>query len=89
VNPAKTRVAGAGSRQRVLGAVVNTRPTLPRPERDALLHNCVRHSWTTQTRGHDPATFREHVLGQVAWAASLDPLFGERLQAMAARIDWS
>ena len=46
-------------------------------------------SRTTETRGHDPATFREHVLGQVAWAASLDPLFGERLQAMAARIDWS
>jgi RNA-directed DNA polymerase len=29
------------------------------------------------------------VLGRVAWAASLDPVFGERLQAMAARIDWS
>jgi RNA-directed DNA polymerase len=60
VNPAKTRVAGAGSRQRVLGAVVNARPTLPRPERDALralLHNCARHGWATQTRGHDPATF--------------------------------
>jgi hypothetical protein len=92
VNQAKTRVAGAGSRQRVLGAVVNSRPTLPRPERDALralLHNCARHGWTTQTRGHDPATFREHVLGRVAWAAWLDPVFGERLQAMAARIDWS
>jgi RNA-directed DNA polymerase len=92
VNPAKTRVAGAGSRQRVLGAVVNTRPTLPRPERDALralLHNCARHGWATQSRGHDPATFREHVLGRVAWAASLDPVFGKRLQAIAARIDWS
>ena len=30
VNPAKTRVAGAASRQRVLGAVVNARPTLSR-----------------------------------------------------------
>ena len=92
MNPAKTRVAGAGSRQRVLGAVVNTRPTLPRPERDALralLHNCARHGWTSQTRGHDPATFREHVLGRVAWAGSLDPVFGERLHALAARIDWS
>ena len=92
VNPAKTRVAGAGSRQRVLGAVVNTRPTLPRPERDALralLHNCARHGWATQTRGHDPATFREHVLGRVAWAASLDPVLGGRLHALARRIDWS
>jgi hypothetical protein len=92
VNPAKTRVAGAGSRQRVLGAVVNARPTLPRPERDALralLHNCARHGWAGQTRGHDPATFREHVLGRVAWAASLDPVLGERLHTLAARIDWS
>ena len=91
VNPAKTRVAGAGSRQRVLGAVVNTRPMLPRPERDALralLHNCARHGWATQTRGHDPATFREHVLGRVAWATALDPVFGERLHALARRIDW-
>ena len=92
VNPAKTRVAGAGSRQRVLGAVVNTRPTLPRPERDALralLHNCARHGWATQARGHDPATFREHVLGRVAWAASLDPVFGERLHVLARGVDWS
>ena len=92
VNPAKTRVAGAGSRQRVLGAVVNTRPTLPRPERDALralLHNCAGHGWASQTRGHDPATFREHVLGRVAWAHSLDPVLGGRLHALAARIDRS
>ncbi len=91
VNPAKTRVAGAASRQRVLGAVVNARPTLPRTERDALralLHNCARHGWATQTRGHDPATFREHVLGRVAWAASLDPVLGERLHALAGRINW-
>jgi RNA-directed DNA polymerase len=92
VNPVKTRVAGAGSRQRVLGAVVNARPTLPRPERDALralLRNGARHGWATQTRGHDPATFRDHVLGRVAWATSLDPVFGARLHALAARIDWS
>ncbi|WNV77127.1 reverse transcriptase family protein [Geodermatophilus sp. DSM 44513] len=92
VNPAKTRVAGAASRQRVLGTVVNARPTLPRPERDALralLHNCARHGWAGQTRGHDPATFRDHVLGRVAWAASLDPVLGARLQGLAARIDWS
>ncbi|HST96038.1 MAG TPA: hypothetical protein VLJ85_00215 [Geodermatophilus sp.] len=85
-------MAGAGSRQRVLGAVVNARPTLRRPERDALralLHNGARHGWATQTRGHDPATFRDHVLGRVAWATSLDPVFGARLHALAARIGWS
>jgi hypothetical protein len=92
VNAAKTRTASAARRQAVLGAVVNERPTLPRPERDALralLHNCATRGWRGQTRGRDPATFREHVLGRVAWAASLDPAFGARLTAMASAIDWA
>jgi hypothetical protein len=91
VNPAKTVAASAGRRQLVLGAVVNVRPTLPRPERDALralLHNCATHGWRTQTRGRDPATFRDHVLGRVAWASSIDPVLGARLEGLAHRIDW-
>jgi hypothetical protein len=92
VNAAKTSAVSAARRQSVLGAVVNVRPTLPRRERDALralLHNCATHGWAGQTRAADPATFRDHVLGRVAWAASLDPVFGARLSALAARIDWS
>jgi hypothetical protein len=92
VNPAKTRSVTAARRQQVLGAVVNDRPALPRPERDALralLHNCATHGWTTQVRDRDPETFRDHVLGRVAWAASVDPVFGTRLRAQAARIDWT
>jgi hypothetical protein len=92
VNAAKTSAVSAARRQSVLGAVVNVRPTLPRRERDALralLHNCATHGWAGQTRAADPATFRDHVLGRVAWAASLDPVLGERLSALAARIDWS
>jgi RNA-directed DNA polymerase len=92
VNPGKTSATTAARRQSVLGAVVNVRPTLPRRERDALralLHNCATHGWAGQTRGHDPATFRDHVLGRVAWAASLDPALGARLAALADRIDWS
>ena len=92
VNAAKTSATSAARRQAVLGAVVNVRPTLARWERDALralLHNCATHGWAGQTRGADPATFREHVLGRVAWAASLDPVFGARLSGLAARIDWS
>jgi hypothetical protein len=92
VNEAKTRTATAARRQAVVGVVVNQRPTLPRPERDALralLHNCATRGWTSQTRGRDPATFRDHVLGRVAWAASIDPAFGARLRAAADRIDWS
>jgi hypothetical protein len=76
----------------VLGVVVNERPTLPRPERDALralLHNCATRGWASQVRDRDPATFRDHVLGRVAWAASVDPVLGARLHDMAARIDWS
>jgi hypothetical protein len=92
VNEAKTSATSAARRQSVLGAVVNVRPTLPRRDRDALralLHNCATQGWAGQTRGRDPATFRDHVLGRVAWAASLDPAFGARLHALAERIDWS
>ncbi|MEU2351105.1 reverse transcriptase family protein [Modestobacter sp. NPDC049651] len=91
LNAAKTRSAPSSRRQSVLGAVVNVRPALPRPERDALralLHNCAVHGWTTQVRDRDPATFRDHVLGRVAWAASVDPVSGARLRALADRIDW-
>jgi hypothetical protein len=92
VNPAKTTATTASRRQSVLGAVVNVRPTLSRRERDALralLHNCATHGWDGQLRGHDPATFRDHVLGRVAWAGSLDPVAGARLAVLADRIDWS
>jgi hypothetical protein len=53
VHPGTTRSAGSGRRQTVLGAVVNTRPTLPRPERDALralLHYCAVSGWVSQVR---------------------------------------
>jgi hypothetical protein len=92
LNAAKTRSTSSGRRQSVLGTVVNVRPILPRPERDAvraLLHNCATRGWRTQVRDRDPATFRDHVLGRIAWAASIDPSFGERLRAQAERIDWS
>ncbi|WP_169064553.1 hypothetical protein [Geodermatophilus dictyosporus] len=91
VHPGKTRVAGPGRRRQVLGAVVNVRPTLPRPERDALralLHNCAVHGWASQVRDADPATFRDAVLGRVAWASSVDPVLGGRLHVLAGRIDW-
>jgi hypothetical protein len=91
VNRAKTRAATPARRQVVLGAVVNDRPTLPRPERDALralLHNCAVSGWRSQIRDRDPATFRDHVLGRIAWAASLDPVVGARLRELADRVDW-
>ena len=92
LNQPKTRSTSSAGRQSVLGTVVNVRPTLPRRERDALralLHNCATRGWTTQLRGRDPATFRDHVLGRLAWASSIDPLLGARLRAQARLIDWS
>ncbi len=88
--PAASRSAAAPVSRPVLGAVVNTRPTLPRPQRDALralLHNCAVSGWASQVRNRDPATCRDHVLGRVAWAASVDPVLGARLRDIAARID--
>ncbi|TQN42425.1 RNA-directed DNA polymerase [Blastococcus colisei] len=92
LNRSKTRSTSSAGRQSVLGTVVNVRPTLPRTERDALralLHNCATRGWASQVRDRDPATFRDHVLGRVAWASSIDPAFGARLRARAALIDWS
>jgi RNA-directed DNA polymerase len=85
-------VAGAGSGSGCSGRSSTPGPRCPGRERDALhalLHNCAPRGWAGQTRGHDPAAFRDHVLGRVAWAGSLDPVLGERLHAAAARIDWS
>jgi RNA-directed DNA polymerase len=90
VAAAKTVTRTRSGRQFALGAVVNARPTLPRPERDALraiLHNCSVHGWRSQAG--DRADFPAWVHGRVAWAAGLDPVFGERLRTMVAQIDWS
>jgi hypothetical protein len=38
----------------------------------------------TAAHHHSPSA-----LGRVGWAGSLDPVFGARLHALAARIDWS
>ncbi len=90
VNDTKTVVLGAAGRQAALGAVLNVRPTLPRPERDALravLHNCARHGWRTQARGRED--FPDYVLGRVSWAAGLDPVFGARLRTLVDAVDWA
>jgi hypothetical protein len=90
LNERKTLVLGDAGRQWALGAVVNARPTLPRPERDALramLHNCAWHGWREQARGRPH--FQAHVLGRISWAHGLDPVFGARLRAVYDTIDWS
>jgi RNA-directed DNA polymerase len=92
LNARKTVALGSSGRQQLLGAVVNDHPTLPRVERDrlrAVLHNCAVHGWPTQARGQSREQFRDHLLGRVAFAAGLDPAFGQRLRAVANAIDWS
>jgi hypothetical protein len=90
LNDSKTVVLGNSGRQALLGAVVNDRPTVSRPERDALralLHNCAAHGWHGQARGIP--NFPDHVRGRISWVAALDPEFGARLRAAYERIDWS
>ena len=87
---AKTVLLGSSGRQQLLGAVINDRPTVSRPERDALralLHNCQVHGWRSQTRGRD--NFAAHVLGRIGHVSGLDPVFGAKLRASYDRIDWS
>jgi RNA-directed DNA polymerase len=90
INNRKTVALGAGGRQALFGSVINTRPTLPREQRDelrAILHNCAAHGWRSEQR--DVPDFRAHLLGRVAWAAGLDPVFGARVRAAFDEIDWS
>ncbi|MBM9466418.1 reverse transcriptase family protein [Nakamurella leprariae] len=91
INPAKTRVRRAWQRQRVTGVVVNDRPAVARDEVDALratLFNCVRFGPVSQNRS-GVQDFRAHLLGRIAWVASTDARRGERLRALADRIDWN
>jgi hypothetical protein len=90
LNERKTVVLGSSGRQALLGAVINDRPTVSRPERDALralLHNCAAHGWRGQARGI--ANFPDHVRGRISWVAALDPALGARFRAAYERIDWS
>jgi hypothetical protein len=79
-----------GQRQQLCGVVVNDRPNLPRAERDrlrAILHNAARLGPESQNRdGH--ADFRRHLEGRVAWAAALNPDFGQRARRLLGQISW-
>ena len=81
----KTAVLTHAGRLGVLGAVVNVRPALPRPERDrlrAVVHNCVVHGPAGE------GVTRDHLRGRIAAAAALDPRFGAKLMARFDEIDW-
>lgn len=90
LNHRKTRCQSAGRRQSVCSIVVNQHPNLPRPAFDrlkAILHHCVQHGPAAQNREGLP-NWREHLQGQVAWAAQLNPGKAQRLERLLKQIDW-
>lgn len=90
VNTAKTRVRSQGNRQLVGGSVVNRRLNVPRHDYDelkAVLHDAVRHGPATANRA-GVADFRAHLLGRIAWVASLHPERGRRLRERFDAIRW-
>lgn len=90
LNPRKTRVRPAGTRQTVTGVVVNQRTAPVRPEYDALkalLRNCALDGPAGQNRAGVP-DFRAHLLGRIAWVEQLHPERGARLRERFAAIRW-
>ncbi|MET9327458.1 reverse transcriptase family protein [Tsukamurella sp. NPDC003166] len=90
VNPAKTRVMRAGTRQELAGVVVNNRAQVPRAEYDdlrALLHSAARFGAESQNR-EARADFRAYVYGRIAWVGQGNERRRERLLAMAAAVRW-
>lgn len=91
LNETKTRVRTRSGRQIVTGIVVNERLNMARPDHDrlrAVLHNAARTGGHAQNRDDHP-DFRAHLLGRIAWVASLNPERGARLRTDFERIDWT
>ena len=87
----KTRVMRSGARQEIAGVIVNRHTNVPRDEFDqlkAVLFNCARSGPAGQNRA-GLESFREHLLGRVAYVAMVHPQRGARLREMFERIDWS
>jgi len=90
VNTRKTRLMSAGTRQSVTGIVVNRGMNVARADHDllkAVLTNCVRHGPVSQNR-EGRQDFRAHLAGRIAHLRSINPVRGQRLQALFERIAW-
>lgn len=91
VNPHKTRLMRAGSRQQLTGVVVNAHPNLARDDYDRLkatLTNCVRHGPASQNRERHP-DFRAHLAGKVSHLHMLNPARAGKLQRLLDSINWN
>jgi RNA-directed DNA polymerase len=90
VAPGKSRVRRRHERQLVCGIVVNERVNVARREYDrlkAVLHDAERHGPAAANRGGH-RDFRAHLLGRIAWVASLNAERGQRLRERLERMDW-
>jgi RNA-directed DNA polymerase len=90
INAAKTRIAPAGSRQRVTGIVVNRHANVARDDFDRLkatLHNAVRFGPATQNRDAHP-DFRAHLTGRVGWVEQVNPVRGAKLRRLLEQVRW-
>lgn len=91
INDAKSTLTTRAGRQRVCGVVVNDHLNVPRGEYErlkAVIHNSITQGPASQNRGGVP-DFRAHLLGRIAWVASLNPGHGAKLRAEFDRIEWS
>jgi len=91
LNPRKTRSRPAATRQLVTGVVVNTRPGVPREQRDrlrAVLHDAAAHGVEVANRAQHP-DFRAHLDGRVGWVEAVNPLQGSRLRRQFDAISWT
>jgi RNA-directed DNA polymerase len=91
VNGRKSAVLTRARRQRVCGIVVNERANVARAEYDRLkatLHNAAVRGPAAENRTGAP-DFRAHLLGRIAWVASIHPSRGAKLRRRFDRIDWT
>lgn len=90
VNERKSTFVVRAGRQTVCGLVVNERPNVTRDEYDtlrAILHNAARDGPESQNRA-GVADFSAHLLGRIAWIASVNPARGAKLRRRFAQIQW-
>lgn len=91
VNKAKRQVLRSHQRQSVTGVIVNEKPNISRIDFDrlkAILTNCLRHGPSTQNRDRVDSFFH-HLQGCIAYVSMLNPVRGQKLNELFARIDWN
>ncbi len=91
VNLRKVRMRGSGSSQRVTGLVVNEKVSLEREWKRALrakVHNIVHYGPKLENLNNNPF-FREEVLGEIGFAATVDPAFAGKLREKIRGVQWT